>query len=151
VSRRCCSLSNKKCARAPHSSARDVVICLPAPFVSSPTLIPFGLIFTRRDPATEVATDVVSHQIWGPRKRSWSLSMTILAGIMRNAGRHSNLVDIVRHPPFLFRYPGRPFRPSALLTFLVLSLGHHTIVPRTRRSCTSTTGCARYSGHLPGA
>jgi hypothetical protein len=26
--------------------------------------------------------------------------MTILAGIMRNAGRHSNLVDIVRLSPF---------------------------------------------------
>jgi hypothetical protein len=50
--------------------------------------------------ATEVASDVVSHQIWGPRKKSWSLPMTILAGIMRNAGRHSNLVDIVRLSPF---------------------------------------------------
>ena len=38
--------------------------------------------------------------------------MTILAGIMRNAGRHSNLVDIVRPSPFLFRYAGRPFGPS---------------------------------------
>jgi hypothetical protein len=62
---------------------------------------PFGLTVTcfDVDVATEVASDVVSHQIWGPRKRSWSLPMTILAGIMRNAGRHSNLVDIVRLSP----------------------------------------------------
>jgi hypothetical protein len=31
--------------------------------------------------------------------------MTILAGIMRNAGRHSNLVDIVRFSPLRFREP----------------------------------------------
>lgn len=53
------------------------------------------------DVATEVASDVVSHQIWGPRKKSWSLPMTILAGIMRNAGRHSNLVDIARYSLYL--------------------------------------------------
>lgn len=63
-------------------------------------LFPFWLIYTRFVLATEVATDVVSHQIWGPRKKSWSLPMTILAGIMRDAGRHSNLVDIVRLVPF---------------------------------------------------
>ena len=63
-------------------------------------LSPFGLIEIWFDIATEVASDVVSHQIWGPRKKSWSLPMTILAGIMRNAGRHSNLVDIVSPSPF---------------------------------------------------
>jgi len=66
--------------------------------------------------ATEVAGDVVSHQIWGPRKKSWSLPMTILAGIMRNAGRHSNLVDI----PFMRMFLGLgglvPLPPDALIT-----------------------------------
>jgi len=52
------------------------------------------------DAATEVAGDVVSHHIWGPRKKSWSLPMTILAGIMRDAGRHSKLVDIASPFPF---------------------------------------------------
>jgi hypothetical protein len=61
--------------------------------------------------ATEVATDVVSHQIWGPRKKSWSLPMTILAGIMRNAGRHSNLVDIVRPRSTLSPLLTLAFRP----------------------------------------
>jgi hypothetical protein len=80
----------------------------------SHTFSPFGLILT---PATEVATDVVSHQIWGPRKKSWGLPMTILAGVMRNAGRHSNLVDIVRFP-----FPVRRSAVFAVLTFLVLSI-----------------------------
>ncbi|KAI9512892.1 lipase/ esterase [Russula earlei] len=66
--------------------------------------------------ATEVATDVVSHQIWGPRKKSWSLPMTILAGIMRNAGRHSNLVDIATIRMFLGLGGLVPLPPDALVT-----------------------------------
>jgi hypothetical protein len=58
-----------------------------------------GLSTDLVDLATEVAGDVVSHQIWGPRKKSWSLPMTILAGIMRDAGRHSKFVDIVSALP----------------------------------------------------
>lgn len=66
--------------------------------------------------ATEVAGDVVSHQIWGPRKKSWSLPMTILAGIMRDAGRHSKLVDIATIRMFL-RIGGLvPLPPDALVT-----------------------------------
>ncbi|KAF8272870.1 Alpha/Beta hydrolase protein [Lactarius quietus] len=49
--------------------------------------------------ASRVAGDVVSHQIWGPRKKSWSLPMTILAGIMRDAGRHSKIGGLVPLPP----------------------------------------------------
>ena len=91
----------------------------PGAFCYSRTLFPFGLIFTRFDLATEVATDVVSHQIWGPRKKSWGLPMTILAGIMRNAGRHSNLVDIVR---VSFPFPVGRSAVLSVLTFLVLFL-----------------------------
>ena len=71
---------------------------------------PFGSTEIWFDVATEVASDVVSHHIWGPRKKSWSLPMTILAGIMRNAGRHSNLVDIVGLSPF--------YGPPGVLTIL---------------------------------
>ena len=46
-------------------------------------------------PATAVAGDILSHQIWGPRKKSWGLEMTIFNSIMRDTGRHSALVDIV--------------------------------------------------------
>lgn len=66
--------------------------------------------------ATEVAGDVVSHQIWGPRKKSWSLPMTILTGIMRDAGRHSKLVDIATIRMFLGIGGLVPLPPDALVT-----------------------------------
>ena len=46
--------------------------------------------------ATEITGDVLSHHVWGPRKKSWGIEMTIVSSIMRGAGRHSSLVDIVR-------------------------------------------------------
>ncbi|KAG6842448.1 hypothetical protein C0991_007578 [Blastosporella zonata] len=46
------------------------------------------------DSATEVTGDVLSHHMWGPRKKSWGIEMTIVSSIMRGAGRHSSLVDI---------------------------------------------------------
>jgi hypothetical protein len=87
----------------------------PLPLSSFSPLFPLGahLTTTSFDLATEVAGDVVSHQIWGPRKKSWSLPMTILAGVMRGAGRHSNLVDIVRFTSFL--------RPSLASDHVALS------------------------------
>ena len=45
--------------------------------------------------ATEVTGDVLSHHVWGPRKKSWGIEMTIVSSLMRGAGRHSTLVDIV--------------------------------------------------------
>ncbi|KAG5647692.1 hypothetical protein DXG03_008415 [Asterophora parasitica] len=44
--------------------------------------------------ATEITGDVVSHHVWGPRKKSWGIEMTIVSSIMRGAGRHSSLIDI---------------------------------------------------------
>ncbi|KAF8899099.1 Alpha/Beta hydrolase protein [Infundibulicybe gibba] len=44
--------------------------------------------------ATEVSADIISHHIWGPRKGSWGIEMTIVSSLMRGAGRHSSLVDI---------------------------------------------------------
>ena len=44
---------------------------------------------------TEMAGDVLSHHVWGPRKKSWGIQMTIFTSLMRDAGRHSDLVDIV--------------------------------------------------------
>jgi hypothetical protein len=43
----------------------------------------------------EVAGDILSHNIYGPRKPSWGIEMTIISSVMRDAGRHSHLVDIV--------------------------------------------------------
>ncbi|KAL0581087.1 hypothetical protein V5O48_000981 [Marasmius crinis-equi] len=43
---------------------------------------------------TELATDLLSYKLWGPRKKSWGLEMTVINSLMRGAGRHSALVDI---------------------------------------------------------
>ncbi|KZP28801.1 alpha/beta-hydrolase [Athelia psychrophila] len=42
----------------------------------------------------EVAGEVLSHGIWGPRKKSWGIEMTIITTLMRDVGQHSALVDI---------------------------------------------------------
>jgi hypothetical protein len=52
--------------------------------------------------ATEVTGDVLSHHVWGPRKKSWGIEMTIVSSLMRGAGRHSTLVDIVSRACFIF-------------------------------------------------
>ncbi|RDB28837.1 Acetyl-hydrolase [Hypsizygus marmoreus] len=52
----------------------------------------YGLVVVSK--ATEVTGDVLSHHVWGPRKKSWGIEMTIVSSIMRGAGRHSSLVDI---------------------------------------------------------
>jgi hypothetical protein len=67
-------------------------------FVASKGASPSGRYLSRANrvpPATEVTTDVLSHHIWGPRRKSWGIEMTILSSLFRNAGRHSALVDIV--------------------------------------------------------
>ncbi|KAF9055922.1 Alpha/Beta hydrolase protein [Panaeolus papilionaceus] len=52
----------------------------------------FGAIVAAK--ATEVTSDVVSHHIWGPRRQSWGIEMTIVTSLIRGAERHSALVDI---------------------------------------------------------
>lgn len=44
--------------------------------------------------ATELTSDVLSHHIWGPRRKSWGIEMTIVTSLIRGAERHSSLVDI---------------------------------------------------------
>lgn len=45
-------------------------------------------------PATDIASDLVRHQLIGARKKSWGLEMTILSAFMRNMGSHSTLADL---------------------------------------------------------
>ncbi|ESK92686.1 putative lipase esterase from carbohydrate esterase family ce10 [Moniliophthora roreri MCA 2997] len=52
----------------------------------------YGLLAATK--TTELTLDLLSYQIWGPRKKSWGLEMTIINSLMRGAGRHSALVDI---------------------------------------------------------
>ncbi|CAA7264814.1 unnamed protein product [Cyclocybe aegerita] len=62
----------------------------------------FGAVVAAK--ATEVTSDVLSHHIWGPRRKSWGIEMTIVTSLMRGAERHSALMDIasclpsIRHP-----------------------------------------------------
>ncbi|KAI0756250.1 Alpha/Beta hydrolase protein [Daedaleopsis nitida] len=44
--------------------------------------------------ATTLAADVVSHQLWGPRRKSWGIEMTLVTSIMRGVSRYSHLTDI---------------------------------------------------------
>ncbi|KAG2154560.1 Alpha/Beta hydrolase protein [Suillus clintonianus] len=44
--------------------------------------------------ASSLALDVISHHVWGPRRKSWGIEMTILSSIMRDVSRHSALADI---------------------------------------------------------
>nr|VWO94048.1 Hormone-sensitive lipase [Ganoderma boninense] len=44
--------------------------------------------------ATTLAADVLSHQLWGPRRKSWGIEMTLLSSIMRGLSRYSYLTDI---------------------------------------------------------
>lgn len=52
----------------------------------------FGVFVATK--ATEVTSDVLSHHIWGPRRQSWGIEMTIVSSLIRGAERHSALVDI---------------------------------------------------------
>lgn len=70
--------------------------------------------------ATEVTGDVLSHHVWGPRKKSWGIEMTIVSSLMRGAGRHSTLVDIVSCPLY----------SSAHLEFFLLDYYPNAYEPR---------------------
>ncbi|KAJ7786580.1 Alpha/Beta hydrolase protein [Mycena metata] len=52
----------------------------------------YGLVVVSK--ATEMTGAVISHSIWGPRRKSWGIEMTLITSFMRGAGRHSALVDI---------------------------------------------------------
>ncbi|KAF9567818.1 alpha/beta-hydrolase, partial [Agrocybe pediades] len=52
----------------------------------------FGFIVASK--ATEVTSDVLSHHIWGPRRKSWGIEMTIVTSLIRGAERHSALGTI---------------------------------------------------------
>ena len=45
--------------------------------------------------ASSLALDVISHHVWGPRRKSWGIEMTILTSLMRDVSRHSALADVV--------------------------------------------------------
>lgn len=42
----------------------------------------------------EVTNEVVRHTVYGPRRPTWPIEMTIIAAFMRNASQHTHLADI---------------------------------------------------------
>ncbi|KAJ7675354.1 Alpha/Beta hydrolase protein [Mycena rosella] len=38
---------------------------------------------------TEMTGAVIAHGVWGPRRKSWGIEMTLITSFMRGAGRHS--------------------------------------------------------------
>ncbi|KAG8739892.1 hypothetical protein FRC10_005026 [Ceratobasidium sp. 414] len=74
--------------------------------------------------ATDLASDFVSHHIWGPRKKSWGIEMTLLSSFMRGVGRHTRLTDITMLRLLMQIGALVPPPPDALVTpvsFRVLS------------------------------
>jgi hypothetical protein len=54
---------------------------------------------------------VIAHNIWGPRRKSWGIEMTLITSFMRGASRHSALVDIVRFNVILCPHLGTNVLP----------------------------------------
>lgn len=48
--------------------------------------------------ATTLATDALSHHLWGPPRKSWGIEMTLLSSMMRGVSHYTHLTDIVRTP-----------------------------------------------------
>ncbi|KIJ66190.1 hypothetical protein HYDPIDRAFT_26560 [Hydnomerulius pinastri MD-312] len=44
--------------------------------------------------ASSLTRDIIVHHIWGPRRRTWGIEMTIISSMMRDVSRHSALADI---------------------------------------------------------
>ncbi|KAF7307197.1 Methionine aminopeptidase 2 [Mycena indigotica] len=52
----------------------------------------YGLVVAAK--SVEMVGAVIAHNIYGPRRPSWGIEMTLITSFMRNAGQHSALVDI---------------------------------------------------------
>ncbi|KAI0033817.1 Alpha/Beta hydrolase protein, partial [Vararia minispora EC-137] len=66
--------------------------------------------------ATEIALDVLIHHLFGPRRKSWGLRMTLLSSVMRDVGNHSSLVDIATIRLFLSIGELGPLPDDAVIT-----------------------------------
>jgi hypothetical protein len=92
-------------------------------------------------PATEMTGDVLSHHIWGPRKKSWGIEMTIITSFMRGAARHTALVDIV-----CILFALGPLHP-----LLIGRIGHCSAPHEYSWSSSTAIGRARDAGNFSSA
>ena len=61
--------------------------------ICSPTL--WKVKLPNLSTASCIAWDILIHHIWGPRRRTWGIEMTVINSMMRDVSRHSSLADIV--------------------------------------------------------
>ncbi|KAF9041833.1 alpha/beta-hydrolase [Hymenopellis radicata] len=66
--------------------------------------------------ATQMTGDALSHTIWGPRKKSWGIQMTLMSSLMRGAGQHTELMDVPSIRTFMGMGGFGPPPADALLT-----------------------------------
>ncbi|KAK0200269.1 Alpha/Beta hydrolase protein [Desarmillaria ectypa] len=66
--------------------------------------------------ATQMTGDALVHTIWGPRKKSWGIQMTLMSSLMRNAGQHTDLMDVPSIRMFMGMGGMGPAPPDALVT-----------------------------------
>ncbi|KAL7414004.1 Alpha/Beta hydrolase protein [Mrakia frigida] len=68
------------------------------------------------DRANHLAKELVVHTVYGPRKKSWGVEMTIITSFMRDVGKHSSLTDITFIRGLIALTSYVPLPPSALVT-----------------------------------
>ncbi|EGO03683.1 hypothetical protein SERLA73DRAFT_175262 [Serpula lacrymans var. lacrymans S7.3] len=66
--------------------------------------------------ATTIARDILSHHLWGPRRKSWGIEMTIISSVMRDVAQHAALADIATVRIFLGLTGLVPLPSDALVT-----------------------------------
>lgn len=62
----------------------------------------------------ELAMDVFSHHIYGPRRKSWGIEMTIVNSLARDASSHSHLFDIVSQSTVILNSIENKLYPSEI-------------------------------------
>jgi hypothetical protein len=65
-------------------------------------------------PGLELAVDVFSHHIYGPRRKTWGIEMTIVNSLARDASSHSHLFDIVSQPTVTLSLNDTQIHPSEI-------------------------------------
>jgi hypothetical protein len=76
----------------------------------------FAIVSDGSCSATSIAGDVLSHHIWGPRKKSWGIEMTVISSFMRDARYHTSLVDLVSASCLKLSPRCKRFRPTLPLS-----------------------------------
>ncbi|KAI9570347.1 Alpha/Beta hydrolase protein [Boletus coccyginus] len=66
--------------------------------------------------ASSLARDIIVYHIWGPRRRTWGIEMTMINSMMRDVSRHSSLADITMVRMIMGLAGSVPLPADALVT-----------------------------------